>query len=213
MRDSQASAYAPGTFDNLTYQWVRYIQFCDYFQVPPLPTSPLVITCYAQHVANTVKAHATVISYLSGVKTLHLLLNMDTAAFSSFSLKLTLRGLRKKNTHVPRQAAPITPSLLERMHDKLDFNIEEDRVFWVVSLTAFFLLFRKSNLVPDTKWGFNAEQQLKWGDLSFKQDKIICSIRWTKTNQYKDEILTFPLPRIPGSKLCPVNALLQIKPR
>ena len=210
-KKSQQNAFAPGTFDNLTYQWVRYLQFSAYFELQPLPATTQTLTWYAQFTANKVKSHATVVAYLSGVKTLHKLLNLDTSAFSSFTFKLTIRGLRRGNDHVPRQAAPITPKLLEKMYDKLDFSKEKDRLFWAVSILAFLLLFRKSNLVPDKKSEFNPDKQLTWKDLTFFPGRVECAIRWTKTNQYRDEILTFPLYEMPNSKLCPIRALKAIK--
>ena len=152
---SQKQAYAPGTFDNLTYQWVRYLHFCSYFEKVPLLATPEVITAYAQHVANSVKSYDTVINYLSGVKTLHKILQKDFRTFSSFSLRLALQGIKRTRHHVVKQAEPITPKILMKMHDKLDFDQELDRVFWACSLVAFFLLFRKSNLVPVKKSGFD----------------------------------------------------------
>ena len=108
-------------FDNLTYQWVRYIHFCNYFSIAAIPASSQVLTACAQWTAAKVKSHATVVNYLSGVKVLHKLVEADTSGFSSVSLKLTLKGLRKNNEHMPRQAQLITPRLLEKIHDVLDF--------------------------------------------------------------------------------------------
>ena len=210
-KKAQASAFAPGTFNNLTYQWVRYIQFCTNYNLQALPTSQDVLVWYAQYTANTVKAHATVISYLSGIKTLHLLLGLSTEPFRSFLLKLTLRGLRRLNTHKPKQAAPMTPLLLTKMYSKLDMTKEKDRIFWAVSLLSFFLLFRKSNLVPAKKSGFQEQKQITWGDFESKGGRVLCNIRWTKTNQYRDELLSFPLPHLPWSVLCPVRALRNVR--
>ena len=138
--------------------------------------------------------HGTVVSYLSGVKTLHKLVGADWSAFHAVSLKLTLRGLRKTNDPIPRQAAPLTPAILEEIYDKLDMGTHEDALFWGVLILAFFLLFRKSNLIPDTKNGFDVKKQLTWGDLKFFPDRVECKIRWMKTNQFRDEELIFPLP-------------------
>ena len=146
------------------------------------------------------------------MKTLHKILEASTQGFSGIKLKLTLQGLRRNNKHVPQQAAPITPTILQNMYNNLNFEIEKDRVFWAVILLSFFLLFRKSNLVPDKKFGFNPDRQLTWSDVNFQEGQVTVTIRWTKTNQYRDEVLTFPLKEMRGSQLCPVKALAQIKP-
>ena len=83
-------------------------------------------------------------------------------------------------------------------------------MFWAVTLLGFFLLFRKSNLVPDTLEGFQGDKQISWGDLQFLPDRVLCAIRWTKTNQFWEEKLVFPLPKMQESKLCPVKALERV---
>ena len=94
MRGTQVHAFTPGAFDNLVYQWVKYLNFCNNFSLPALPASTAVLSWYAQYIAISVKAHTTVFNYLSGVKTLHVLLELDTAMFSGIPLKLTVQGLR-----------------------------------------------------------------------------------------------------------------------
>ena len=89
-------------------------------------------------------------------------------------------------------------------------NKIEDIVFWGACLLAFFLLFRKSNLIPDTKHGFDASRQLKRDDITFQNRTATVGIRWAKNEQFSRELLTFPLPRLPGSVLCPVTAVRNI---
>ena len=211
-KKAQAQAYAPGTFDNLSYQWVRFLCFCEKHEMTALPVEPQVLCCYAQWTANTVKAHATMVAYLSGVKTLHKLLNYSTESFSNHNFKLTIRGLRRTCTHQPQQAEPMTLSLLSQIHTTLDWGQEKDRVFWACSLVAFFLLFRKSNLVPDKKFGFDINKQLSWGNVQFRTGGALVNIRWSKTNQFREELIQFPLPEIQGSVLCPIAALKNIAP-
>ena len=83
-------------------------------------------------------------------------------------------------------------------------------VFWCACLLGFFLLFRKLNLVPDGKFKFNPERQLKHSDIVFTNKNVVVGIRWAKNHQFSKELLTFPLPILPGSVLCSVKALLQL---
>ena len=59
-----------------------------------MPASTTVLAWYAQFLANKMKAHSTVVAYLSGVKTLHVLLDISVSQFSEILLKLTERGPR-----------------------------------------------------------------------------------------------------------------------
>ena len=210
-RRSQANAFALGTFDNYLWQWVNYLQFCIYFQLAAFPANQLVLVWYVQFLSRRMKSHGSVLGYLCGAKKLHLLLNFNTKGFNGFILKLTLQGLRRLNNHVVKQALPITPFILEWLHAVLDHDHPDNAVFWCAVILGFFLLFRKSNLIPNTKFGFNGEKQLQWTDMVFTKFNVIVGIRWTKNHQFGNELLTFPLPRIPGSPLCPVSALLNLR--
>ena len=101
----------------------------------------------------------------------------------------------------------MTPRLLELIHQQLDHDNEVDVVFWCICVTGFFLLFRKSNLIPTSKWGFDGSKQLKRSDLIYTGRNIIVGIRWAKTNQFSRELMTFPLPILNNSPLCPLKAI------
>ena len=209
VKKSQTSAFADGTLKNLTYQWVKYLDFCFHYQFQALPAEADILCLYAQSVADSVKSHQTVLSYVSGVKTLHYLLDLPTTGFDSFMFRFTLRGMNNLNRHVPNQAPPMTAQSLAQIRKLLDLSKEEDMLFWTVLLIGFYLLLRKCNLVPDSSVKFDPEKQLKRGDLTFCDDHVKVLLRWTKNNQFK-QALRFALPRIPGSLLCPVDALVSL---
>ena len=156
-------AYAVGTFDNLNTQWVKVLNFCVYFSLAPFPALTLVLVWYAQFLSRSFKAHASIVSYLSGVKTLHTLFNFSIAGFQGFLLKLTLRGLRRTNENVVQRARPMTPALLRKIHAELNHNNPIDAIFWCLCLYAFLLLFRKSNLVPNKVEGLTADANYAMG--------------------------------------------------
>ena len=212
-KTAQRNAYALGTFDNFTSQWVTFLKFCLYFSLAPFPASTVTLVWYSQYLSTKLKSHSSLVSYLSGVKTLHNLLNYSVVGFSGFLLKITLRGLRRLNPHVVTRARPITPALLRAMHSQLDHDNPVHVVFWCASLFAFMLLFRKSNLLPDTIDGFNGERQLRQQDcvIDWNKRRIVVGIRWAKNHQFSKELLTFPLPELPGSVLCPLKALLKVR--
>ena len=120
----------------------------------------MVLIWFSQYMSKKLKAHGSLVNYISRVKKLHKIMGLPVPNFDNYILKMTLRGLHRLNTHIVEQARPITPTILEVMYAQLDMNKEEDILFWCASLLAFFLMFRKSNLMPDTKEGFNAPKQL-----------------------------------------------------
>ena len=180
------------------------------FRLSGLPTKPLILTWYIQFLNRKLKAVGSILGYLSGVKKLHNMLGLQTTSFSSLIVTLTLQGIRRTSTHMTRQALPMTPEILLKIQAVMDFRKEEDMLFWGICITAFFLLFRKSNLIPVGKWDFDPNKQITREDLRVELDRIIVGIRWSKTHQFSRELLTFPLPRIQGSPLCPYTAVVSI---
>ena len=207
---TQGKAFALGTFSNFLSQWVIYLQFCIDFSLVALPASADTLVWYAQHLSTKLKAHTSLCCYLSGAKKLHQMLSLSTDSFNNYILKMTLQGLRRSNQHVVKQALPITPEWLENIKAHLNFDQEMDIVFWGACLVAFFLLFRKSNLVPNAQFTFDPSHQLRRNDLIFTGDHLIVGIRWAKNHQFSRELLTFPLPVIRGHPLCPVDAINNI---
>ena len=181
------------------------------YSLVAFPATTLTLTWYAQFLSRKLKAHSSLESYLSAAKKLHVILGFSTRGFRGIGLKLTLLGLKRSNRHITRRAVPVTPTILKLIHQYLNMNKSDDLVFWCACLVAFFLLFRKSNLLPDTKNGFNPRKQLTHGDCVHINGQMVVGIRWAKNVQFKRELLTFPLPRLQGSVLCPVSAILKLK--
>ena len=177
---SRYHAFAAGMFKNLNCQWVKYLRFCLRYKLVALPANNTTLSWYAQFLSRTSKAHSTIVAYLSGVKKLHEITDYNTSGFKGYLLKLTMMGLRRLNMHRTRRAYPMSPSILKHIYAQLDMNKAEDAVFWCACLLSFFLLFRKSNLVPDVKFGFDPEKQLRRQDCVFTNNNIIVGIRWAK---------------------------------
>ena len=202
---TQAKAYAEGTFLNYVNQWVMFLSFCVENSLQAIPATVDTLLCYAQYLSERMKSYGSISGYLVGVKKLNSLLNLRVDSFNDFQMQIMCRGLQRSSTHVVKQAEPITPGILEEAHDYFDFNSELDVLVWCASLFAFYLLFRKSNLLPNMLWGFDGNKQLR-SDLIFTGKHLVVGIQWAKNHQFSWELLTFPLPILNGSKLCPVRA-------
>ena len=186
------------------------MEFCIKFPLVALPALVTTLAWFAQYISKSLKSHGSVQNYLSAVKKLHHFLGCSMKDFKGFILQLKVAGLRHLNVHVVQQALPVTLKILEQVYRQFNMNVEEDRLVWGAALTAFFLLFRKSNLLPLTKTGFNKDKQLTRGDLTFTGTNLVVGITWSKNHQFGRNLLTFPLPFILDSCLCPVTAIFRI---
>jgi hypothetical protein len=209
---SAKHAYPDSTNTNIVTQWEFYFMFCFCFNLIPIPTTINIMSLYSQFLSRSFKSVDSIRNYISGVKLLHLFLDKEYPQFDSFHLKLVLKGLSRTKPHCPKQAQPINPKLLCDMFEIFNHKNSYDATFWCLFIHAFFLMFRKSNLVPDSVRSFNGVKQLCRKNFTFDKDSgiLLVKIKWSKAIQFGERELAIPLLPIPDSPLCPVQAYLNM---
>ena len=113
-----------------------------------------------------------------------------------------LKGTNRILGASTRQTLPITPSILFSISSLLNLSSSFDIIFWAACLVTFSF-FRKSNLLVTSLPTFNPSLHLCRKDVSFSADGAVLAVRWSKTIQYRQRVLSVPLPRIPSSPLAP----------
>lgn len=204
-------AYAPNTLKNLKVQQSLYLNFCKYFGLEPLPATVQTLGVYLEFLAVKFRDPGAIQNYLGGIKVLHIWNGYDTQQFEHLSLQLMLRGLARIKRHIPRQALPVTPDILKQMFLCVDVHNPVDMTFWTLFLFGFFLMCRKSNLVPDKAATFDASKQLVRRDIVSAEGGLLVTIKWSKTLQFGGRVHTVPVLEVPGSVLCPVWAYTRMR--
>ena len=121
---------------------------------------------------------------------------------------MLLKGTKRVLGAAHRQKLPITPAILRQLFKQIDFTLPLEVTFWAACLVAFFSFFRKSNLLVKSITSFDSNLHLCRRDATFSEDGVTLAVRWSKTIQYRQRVLHIPLPRIPGSPLCPAQTLI-----
>ena len=62
--------------------------------------------------------------------------------------------------------------------------MKKDSVMWSLILLMFFLMAKKSNLVPDSISSFDNSKQLIVRDIQCTDNMLIVTIKWSKTRQF-----------------------------
>ena len=109
--------------------------------------------------------------------------------------------------HVPHRKALLSPSILLQFRAHLNLCDSAHLALWSAFLIGFFTFFRTANLVPRSLDTFSARTALSRGSVSFTSSGALLTVTRTKTRQSGDTALVVPVPRIPGSPLCPTFAL------
>ncbi len=122
-----------------------------------------------------------------------------------------MKGISKVSGSPANRKLPVDPHLLLLIKDKLDPSAPQDVLFWACSLTMFFCLLRKSNVMPNSLSSFNPSKHLCRGDFRIQPEGlshgILLAVRWTKSLQDKHRQLLLPLPFLRNHPLCPVTAI------
>lgn len=204
--ESCKSAFAESTYDNIKVQWRTFLTFCIYFGLEFLPASLNTICIYVQFLSRSFKAVESIKNYVNGVKIMHLINDHKFPHLESFSYKLTIKGITRIKSHLPNRTLPVTPEILLEIFEHMQMEDQLDITFWSLFLIAFFMFSRKSNLVPISTSKFDPKKQLCRKDFEIHDEYLIISIRWSKTIQFGQRILSIPLCAIHGNPLCPVAA-------
>lgn len=206
MKLTNKSAYAEGTRKNLKIQWESFLLFCLYFDLVSLPATTITLQLYAQFLSRSFKSVDSIRNYISGVRKVHLLLGYCLDDINQFVLNLSLKGLERLKGHCVKQAEPMTPELLARIYYVLDMKDANDVVYWCLFLFAFYLIARKSNLVPTVSDDVIKGKCLFRRNVEVALDHLIVTMNWSKTIQFNERVLKSPLLKIKGSILCPFKA-------
>lgn len=206
LRRTKRQALAAGTASNVLTQWRAYEKFCYKFDRHEWPATTETLCLFAQHLASRMRSVKSIESYVYGVIKLHLYAGQIPPSMKDFELQLTLRGLRRLLQFRSRQRKPITPKLLKKIKNQLNPHSVVDTVLWAAFLTAFYLLLRKSNIVPVNKKSFDPQKQLTRGMVKLTKNFVKVKIIWSKTIQYRQWVIFYKMEKIPGSVLCPVKA-------
>lgn len=209
LKISRRAAYSEGTQRNHRTQWRTYLSFCHYFSLVSLPATLDTICLFCQFLSQSL-APSSIRNYVSGVKSLHVLAGFEFSHTNSFQLRLTLKGIERLAQHCPNKAPPVTPSILSQFASVCDLSSVRDRVFFTLSLFAFFLFARLGNLVPESLSGFDPVKHLRRKDVVSAPHGLIVTFSHTKTIQFGQRRLSIPLLSIPGSSLCPVSSFAQM---
>ena len=210
LHETQRQSFGKGTVQNLLSQWRAFYAFCNIYVIYVWLVTAHVLCLFAQFLSYNFKSPNSIVNYLNGVRTLHLLTNFPVPDMKDFEVRITVKGLRHCLKHRVKQAFPITPLIFGQIHGLLNLRKKFDVVFWSSLLLGFFLMVRASNLVPRVGKRWSRLRQLNKSSVTFNKKGMIIKIRWSKTIQFRQCILEIPVYAIPNSILCPVKAVKRL---
>ena len=163
---TKGEAVKESTKKNLLTQLNSYQTFCDRYILQYFPCDNRQLCRFGQHLRSTFQSPDTVGNYLSGVRTILALVGLEVADTKDRQMQLFITGLKRVMQHAVKQASPITPQLLLRLSNVVNYKDRIEVIAWTATLLGFYMFLRKSNLVPDAMDKFEALKQFTRADVN-----------------------------------------------
>ena len=199
-------AFAASTNNNMKTHLRAYLLFCVYFAFTPFPVSPAQLEQYIVFLSRTFKTVQAIKLYVHTIKFHHQLRSLPFPPVNSHHISLLLRGLKRVLFHLPHPVLPISPHILLKIFSVLNLRNPFHATMWACFLLSFFLLARKSNMLPPSTIFFDQVKQLTRAKVRVAPNGLLVQFFWTKTVQFGQEVLSIPLASFPNSPLCPLQA-------
>ena len=172
----------------------------------PFPAQPAHICQYPAFLPRTLKA-TSIPYYLHIISILHKEFNLPNPLANNWALQSLLTDIKRVKGQPPAQKLPIMPDVLKKNYLPLNLRTSFDASFWAVCLVSFYGMLHKHHLLPGSCHTFHPSQQLVRSDFQIFPWGALVTIWWSKTIQFREQVVQILLPLIPDSPLCPVIAI------
>ena len=194
------------TKKNLLSQLNSYQRFCDRYLIDYFPCDNTQLCRYGQYLRKTFESPDAVGNYISGILTILALTGLEVPDPKDKQMQMFIMGLKRVMQHAIKQAEPITPHILLRMSKVVNYRDRVEVIAWTATLLGFYMFLRKSNLVPEAMDKFSPLQQFSRADVNLLglDTAMMFEVKWTKTLQFRQKILRFPVLPAQNKAICPV---------
>lgn len=187
---------------------------------PPSSSWPLnhtILCSFTVWACNERKLKSSSISsYLSSLKTIHSLQNLDCSAFDNFTLKSLIRGKENQEIYSTEgncSRRVMTLPLLKLLGHEIaisKWGENSKQTVWAALTIAFFGSFRMGEILSQEESKFSPKDTLLWGDIKFLDlNHILIHIKTPKSRLPQGEFVD--IFSFTGHGVCPVAALVALR--
>jgi hypothetical protein len=203
----KGAAFARNTVRTYKSQTNSYLRFCVNYGLQPVPATQQTLCTYMAFLSRSLTP-SSVKGYMNAVRLLHIESGFVNPLVDNWEITMIQRGMSRLMGSPPKQKLPITIAILIDIRRVLS-DSPADVAFWAACVIAFFGFLRKSTLLPSsgelTLNKFIARSDIT--ELSLQS--FVLLIRFSKTIQFGQRVLSIPYVACANVKLCPVRAVLK----
>lgn len=164
---------------------------------------------FFEHCLERVKSPATVKNYSSALASCYNQMGLDSSPFQAFRVKLALSSVDKNVRHIPEPSLPVSPALLRKVI-RVVMKLRDGATIASALIVMFHTFFRQSNLAALTSLEFDATRQMVRGDVVVRDSLLEVCHKWSKSHQAAKHLRKVIIPAVPGSLLCPKQAVTRM---
>lgn len=185
------------------------MKFARRYRIDYREMNPGQIVTFIEFLSETLSSPASILNYISSIKRCLRRMRRPLEAFEDYMVKDALTSVTSTIRHFPDPSQPISPHDLERViSNLLDPEATTIRCFLTVSFAS---IFRQSTITSRSVKDFDTTRQLCRDDVIYRDGHICIRHKWSKSDQSALSALELKkLPNIPGSVLCPTQAVLDM---
>jgi len=206
----KGAAFRPGTQANQQSQMKLYISFCLHYNLEILQPSSQNVCAYIEFLTRSFKSPDSIRNYVSGIRHLHRLININSDCLESFEVNIMLRALDLTMHHFRKPHTVLTVDIIQKLITKCDRQGPQGLILKTAILFSFYGFLRKSNLAPESVSKFDPLKNTCRGDILFQHPGLVIILKWSKTLQDNKSVYLIPLPKIEGHSMCPVQAFINM---
>jgi hypothetical protein len=203
----KSAAFARSTIRTYKSQTNCFLRFCVNYGLQPAPATQQTLCSYLAFLSRTLSP-ISVKGYMNAVRLFHIEAGFANPLENNGEVNMIQRGMTRLMGSPPKQKLPITVAILLDLQKSLS-DSPSDVAFWAACVLAFFGFLRKSTLLPSagelTTNKFIARSDVT--DMSLRS--FILLIRFSKTIQFGQRVLSLPYVACDDMRICPVRALLK----
>jgi integrase len=201
------SAFAVASQRTYKSQLKCYLQFCLDYSRSPVPADQETLSSYLAFLARKLSANS-IPNYMNVVRLLHLQAGFKNPLEDNFEIGLIKKGIKREKGVPPVQKAPITVSILRRIHATLDLGKPSDLAFWAVCVLGFLGFMRKSTLLPATLTVKQGKMLLREDIVDLGVESFSLRVRHSKVIQFGERVHMIPFAFCSDPVLCPIRAIM-----
>jgi hypothetical protein len=198
------NAWADSTLWGYKTGLVAYLLFCNFYNLAPFPLSDQIFGLFVAFLSLSFKSPDSISNYVSGVKSIYKFVYNIEYGPPGPHYTLALQGFQRLQQHRVSPVDALLPVDLKIMLAYFQCLGSRAQAFWAAILIVFYTFFRCSTLMPRSKC--TSGGHLTRGDIKVDGNNLLVSLQYSKTRQFNDSLVLFPIPRRQNSPFCAFTA-------